>query len=476
MIEILESVFAVISSAILIYFFLINTFYFLFIILSLFGTFHYRNITTYLSFKDIFQLPLVKPISVIAPAYNEEKAIISSVKSLLSLEYPLYEVVVVNDGSTDSTLEKLIEAFHLIKTSRVFRKAVESKPVRGIYTSPEHSNLIVVDKINGGSKADAMNAGLNVSRYPLFCAVDSDSLLEKDALLKVVRPFLEDPERTVAAGGIIRLSNGCSVKGSQVTHVELPKNFLARFQIIEYLRAFLGGRIGMGMMRSILIISGAFGLFRKDIALQCGGYRSNAIGEDLDLILRMRRHLHEKKIPFRVRFIPDPICWTEAPESLSSLAKQRNRWHRGLIEALVYSHKMFFNPRYGITGMFAFPFYALFEMLGPLIEVTGYIIFTTLLIIGKINYPFALIFFLLAVVMGSLISLLAVLLEEYSARNYAKLRDILILSLFGLLENILFRQFLTFVRVKAYYDYFTGKKAWGSLEKKGFAEAGQHTK
>jgi cellulose synthase/poly-beta-1,6-N-acetylglucosamine synthase-like glycosyltransferase len=476
MTEILESVFAIVTNAILVYFFLINAFYFLFIILSLFGIFHYRNITTYLSFKDIFQLPLVKPISVIAPAYNEEKAIISSVKSLLSLEYPLYEVVVVNDGSTDSTLEKLIGAFHLVKTSRVFRRTVESKPVRGIYTSPEHPNLIVVDKINGGCKADAMNAGLNVSRYPLFCAVDCDSLLEKDALLKVVRPFLEDPERTVATGGIIRLSNGCSVKGSQVTHVELPKNFLARFQIIEYLRAFLGGRIGMGMMRSILIISGAFGLFRKDIVLECGGYRTGAVGEDMDLIVRMRKFLYEKKIPHQVRFIPDPICWTEAPESLSSLAKQRNRWHRGLIDALVYNRSMFLNPRYGITGVLAFPFYAVFEMLGPLTEIVGYIIFATLLIMGKINYPYALIFFLLAVVTGSLISLLAILLEEYSARNYTRLRDIMILSLFGLLENILFRQFLTLVRVKAYFDYFRGKKAWGSLEKKGFAEAGQRVK
>ncbi len=476
MVEILKTAFTIISSAILLYFFLINAFYLLFIVLSLFGIFHYRNITTYLSFKDIFQLPLVKPISVIAPAYNEENAIISSVKSLLSLEYPLYEVVVVNDGSTDSTLEKLTECFHLLKTSRVFRKVVDSKPVRGIYTSREYPNLIVVDKINGGSKADALNAGLNISKYPLFCAVDCDSLLEKDALLKVVRPFLEDPERTVAAGGIIRLSNGCSITGGQVTHVELPRNFLARFQIIEYLRAFLGGRIGMGMMKSILIISGAFGLFRKDIALECGGYRTAAIGEDMDLVVRMRKFLYDKKVPHQVRFIPDPICWTEAPESLASLAKQRNRWHRGLIDALVHSRTMFLNPRCGIIGMFAFPFYAVFEMLGPLTEIIGYIMFATLLIMGKINYPFALIFFLLAIVMGSLISLLAILLEEYSARNYTRLRDIIILSLFSLLENVLFRQYLTFVRVKAYYDYFKGKKAWGAIDKKGFAQARQQLK
>lgn len=475
MTEILHSVFTVVSFVILIYFFLINAIYFVFIILSLFGILRYRNITTFLSFKDVFQLPLVKPVSIIAPAYNEENTIIASVKSFLSLEYPLFEVIVVNDGSTDSTLEKLITSFHLIKTNRVFRKTVETKPVRCIYTSPENSGLVVVDKING-KKADALNAGLNVSRYPLFCAVDSDSLLEKDALLKIVRPFLEDPDKTVAAGGIIRLSNGCTVKGGQVMHVGIPRNFLARFQIIEYLRAFLGGRIGLSMLKSILIISGAFGLFRKDIALQCGGYRRGTIGEDADLVVRMRKYLHEKKIPYKIHFIPDPICWTEAPETLSSLARQRNRWHRGLIECLTYSFKMFLNPRYGVTGMFAFPFYVLFEMLGPLIELTGYIIFAACLILGKVNYPFALLFFLLAIVLGSLISLMAVLLEEYSARSYSKLRDILIISLFGLLENIVYRQFLAIVRVKAFFDFLRGKKEWGAMERKGFAEARQEIK
>jgi cellulose synthase/poly-beta-1,6-N-acetylglucosamine synthase-like glycosyltransferase len=468
--EVMAGLFTAASLIILVYFLAINLFYFLFTILSFFGIIRHRNLTMFVSFKDVFRLPLVRPISIIAPAYNEENTIVESVRSLLSLEYPLFEVIVVNDGSSDLTLEKLIRFFHLEKTPRVFRKVIETKPVRGIYFSPSHPKLVVLDKVNG-RKADALNAGLNVARYPLFCAVDSDSLLEKEALLKIVRPFLEDPERTVAAGGIIRLSNGCQVQSGQVVRIRLPRHPLARFQIIEYLRAFLGGRVGMSKLKSLLIVSGAFGLFRKDIALQCGGYRANTIGEDMDLIVRMRKYLHEKKIPFRIPFVTDPICWTEAPESLRSLIRQRNRWHRGLLDSLRHSSGMLLNPRYGVTGLFAMPFYFVFELLGPFIEVFGYIIFIVSLFLGIVNYPFALLFFLVAVILGTLLSILAILLEEYSAYRYPCLQDILIIALFCLLENFLYRQFLTLVRVKAFFDFRKGKKEWGTMQKKGFAEA-----
>lgn len=465
---IIDSVFQVVTGIILVYFFLINLLYLLFVILSLFGISQYRNTSTYVNFKDIFQMPLVKPISIIAPAYNEEMGIIENVKSLLALEYPFYEIIVVNDGSTDHTLDKLIKTFDLKKSKRVFRKTIETKSVKGIYISPSNPKLVVVDKVNG-RKADAMNAGLNVSRYPLFCGIDSDSILEKDALLKMARPFLEDPEQTVGAGGIVRLFNGCKVKSGQVVEVGLPRNALARFQILEYLRAFLGGRIGLSMLKSILIISGAFGLFRKDIALQCGGYRTGTIGEDMDLVVRIRKHLHEKKIPFVFRFIPDPICWTEAPETLRGLAKQRNRWHRGLIESLLHSKKMMCNPRYGITGLFAMPFYMIFEMLAPLIEVFGYVIFTAYVLFGQFDQPFVVLFFLLAVVFGILISLLSILLEEFSSRRYPRLMDIITIVAFGLLENIVYRQYLALIRAMAFLDVAKGKKEWGEMKKKGFS-------
>ncbi|MEA2004927.1 MAG: glycosyltransferase [Acidobacteriota bacterium] len=456
----------VITKTILVYFFFLNTFYVIFIAISLYEIFRYRNLITFLNFKEIFRLPLLKPVSIISPAFNEENNIIESIKSLLSLEYPLYEVIVVNDGSTDSTLEKLIKTFKLKKSFKVFRKSIETKPIRGVYTSPLHPKLIVIDKING-KKADALNAGLNIARYPLFCTIDADSILNKDSLFKIVRPFLENP-KTVGAGGIIYLSNDCTIKSGEVIKVRLPRNWLSKFQILEYLRAFLGGRIGLSALRCILIISGAFGIFRKDIALECGGYRTNTIGEDMDLVVRMRKYLHEKKVPFLIHFIPDPICWTEGPETIKALARQRNRWHRGLIESLIHSRKMLFNLRYGITGMVAMPFYFIFEMLGPLIEFIGYTLFIFYIVSGRINYPFALTFFTLAIIYGIFLSLMAILLEELSHFRYPAVSNLFIISIFSFLENILYRQFLTAVRVKAFIDFIFRKKEWGELKKKGF--------
>ncbi len=461
-----------VGNLILVYFLLINTFYFLFNILSLAGILRYRRMVTFVRFGEIFRMPIVKPVSVIVPTYNEEQGVIESVRSLLSLRYPVFEVIVVNDGSTDATLARLVEAFDLRLSRSIFRRSLQTKPVRGIYRSAVQPRLIVVDKVNG-KKADAMNAGLNVSRYPLFCAVDGDSVLEKDALLKVVRPFLEDPVRTIGAGGIIRLSNGCDVREGQVVRIGIPKNWIVRFQILEYLRAFLGGRLGMSMLGSTLIISGAFGIFRKDVAMACGGYRAASITEDLDLCLRMQKHMHEQKKPYHIRFIPDPICWTEAPESLKVLARQRSRWHRGLIETLVRFRRMFLNPRYGIAGMFAMPFYAVFEMAGPFIEVLGYGLFASHVIMGRVNYPFAVTFFFVAVFYGTFISLLAILLEELSEHRYPRPRDILTLTAAGVAENLFYRQYLAVVRVLGFLEYLRGKNEWGSMEKRGFAKAEQ---
>ena len=469
MIHVLGILFDILTFLVLIYFLLVNGFYLFFIILSFFGISRYRHRTEYIRMEEIFLSPLAKPISIIAPAYNEENSIVESVGNLLSLEYPQYEVIVVNDGSKDSTLKRLIDAFGLKKTQWVFRKVADHKPVRGIYVSPANPKLIVVDKVNG-RKADAMNAGLNIAHYPLFCAIDSDCLVDRDSLLKVVRPFLEDPERTVGVGGIIRLVNGCSVKSGQVTRIRLPRNILARFQILEYFRAFLGGRIGMSHIKSILIISVAFGVFRKDVVLKCGGYRPASIGEDLDLVVRLRKYLHDHKTPYAIHFLPDPICWTEVPETLRALGRQRNRWHRGLIESFIYNRRMIFNPHYGVTGLFAMPFYLFFELLGPLIELAGYVIFAICLFFGLVNYPFALTFFLLSVALGTLLSIAALLLEEFSLRRFPRVSDVLLMAVYCILENILYRQYLAFVRCKAFFDYLHGKKDWGTMEKKGFTE------
>ncbi|MFC2156244.1 glycosyltransferase [Acidobacteriota bacterium] len=457
----------VLTRIILVYFFLINTLYLLFLVLSGFGIRRYRNLTTYISLNEVFRSPMAKPVSVLTPAFNEEMGIIQSAKALLTLEYPQFEVIIINDGSTDSTMEKLKKEFKLEKTRRVFRKVLDTKPIRGIYISKLDSRIVVVDKENGG-KADALNTGLNVSRYPLFCTVDADSILEKDALLKTVRPFLENPDEVVGAGGIVRLSNGSEVRDGQVLKVKMPRNFLARFQILEYFRAFLAGRMGLSMLKSVLIVSGAFAMFRKDVVLGCKGYRTSTVTEDMDLVVRIHKNMYKKKRKHRIYFIPDPICWTEGPESLRILGRQRNRWHRGLIDTLLYNGSMLFNPRYRIIGMFALPFYFIFEMLGPLIEIIGYVSFVFFLVLGLINTTYAILFFVLAVIYGILISMSAILLEEYSVRIYPRVKDVFILALFGFLENFIYRQFLAFVRAMAFIDFFAGKREWGRMKRIGF--------
>ena len=277
--------------------------------------------------------------------------------------------------------------------------------------------------------------------------------------LRAVGPFVlfSTPEDSSA---IYRLLNGCTIKSGRVVSVKMPHKMIERFQIIEYFRAFLGGRLGLSKINCLLIISGAFGLFRKDIAVACGGYRTNSIGEDMDLVIRMKKHLYDKKIPFEMFFIPDPICWTYAPQTLKHLARQRNRWHIGLIDTLNYNSKMLLNPKYGVTGLLAMPFYFIFEMFGPLIELSGYIIFGVFLVTGRINYPFTRMFFIFAFLIGILLSILAVFIEEFSARRFPRLKDIQIIITASILENFFYRQFLTIIRAKAFLNHVMGKKDW----------------
>jgi cellulose synthase/poly-beta-1,6-N-acetylglucosamine synthase-like glycosyltransferase len=467
MIELLTNFLDLVSNGILIYFFAINLLYTLFITLSVIGIIRHTTLLKYVTLKDMFAQPLVKPVSVIAPAHNEESTVVDNVRSLLGLEYPVFEIVIVNDGSSDQTLERLIQAFHFRKTKRVFRRVIPTKPVRGIYLSPIEPKLVLVDKENG-RKADALNAGLNVARYPLFCAIDCDSIIDRDALLKMARPFHEDPDRIVGVGGVVRLSNDCLIKNGQIEKVNMPRNWLARIQIVEYLRAFLGSRLGLSKIGSLLIISGAFGMFRKDVVMQCGGYDHKAIGEDMELVVRLTRMLRERKAKFRITFIPDTLCWTEGPEDWPSLKAQRNRWQRGLIQVLQLHRKMLFNPKAGVTGMFALPFYFIFEMLSPLIELFGYLILVYFVLTDGLNSPFAVKLFFLAIVAGMFLSLSAILLEEYADKKFPRFRDVLILFASGLVENLGYRQAIAFVRAKSFLDVVKGKNEWGPMKRKGF--------
>jgi cellulose synthase/poly-beta-1,6-N-acetylglucosamine synthase-like glycosyltransferase len=421
------------------------------------------------NYRLVVQSELTPPVSILAPAFNEEATVIQSVKSLLKLAYGKYEVVVINDGSKDNTLVQLISQFEMYRSRQVYNPRIEAKPVRGIYKSrlPEYKNLVVVDKENGG-KADALNVGINVGRYEYVCCIDADSILEDDALQKVMKSFLED-DRVIAVGGIVRIANGCDVINGRVVKVGLSNRLIPIFQVIEYFRAFLSGRMSWQAVNGLLIISGAFGLFKRSSVLEVGGYKHDTVGEDMELIVRLHRFKREKRQRYRIVFVPDPVCWTEAPDTVKVLARQRNRWHRGLLDTMLIHRKMFLNPQYGVIGMAAMPYFVFVELLGPVIEFFGYIAMVVLLIMGSLNLQLGLLFFIVALFYGVMYSVGAVLLEELSFQRYPNPRDLAMLLSFGVLENFGYRQLTAWWRVKGIWDYFRGKNAWGSMQRKGFS-------
>jgi len=413
------------------------------------------------------------PVSIILPAYNEETSVVSSVRSLLKTSYPEFEIVVVNDGSSDRTRDALIEAFGLVKVPEAYRTRLQTEPVHGVYASARCPQVRMVDKANGG-KADAINAGINCVRYPLFCVVDADSILQPESLSRVVRPFLED-SRVVASGGVVRVLNGCTVREGMLDKIGLPNSWLPSFQLVEYLRAFLFGRMGWSPMNALLIISGAFGVFYKERVIAIGGYRTDTVGEDMDLVIRLHRNLREEKRDYRIVFVPDPVCWTEAPTDLSSLRNQRMRWQRGLAESLWTNIGMLFNRRSGAAGWVAFPFMLFFEFLGPIIEVVGYVSMIVLALCGLVQLDVFLIFLAAAVGMGILLSVNAMLLEELSFGLYSRPTQQLRLFLVAILENFGYRQLNSIWRFSATLRWmFTRRKrhSWGRISRDGSWQQG----
>ena len=454
---------------VILYFIGVNIAYTALLVLSLREILQYMRHNSFSDFRLTVQSELAPGVSILAPAYNEEATITESVKSLLKLSYGRFEVIIVNDGSGDATLTRLVDEFGLHTSRQVYDPVLRTSQVRAIYRSklPAYRNLLVIDKENGG-KADALNAGINVARHDLVCSIDADSLLEEDALQKVVKPFLED-RKVIASGGIVRIVNGCEVVNGRVVSVGLSRNVLPQFQVVEYLRAFLSGRMAWQAVNALPIISGAFGMFRRQTLLEVGGYRRDTVGEDMELVLRMHRVMLETRKPYRIVFVPDPVCWTEAPEYLWVLARQRNRWHRGLIDVMRIHKKMILNPAYGLVGMAAMPFFLLVEMLGPVFELIGYIVTVSMVILGMTDLHMAGLFFVAAVIYGVLFSVGGVLLEEISFRRYPNPTHLALLLVMGVVENFGYRQITAWWRIKAFWDYVWGKRTWGAMQRTGFA-------
>ena len=458
----------VILDVIIVYAFVSNFNYFVLMALGYFVLRTQRTTEGSVERDPLFKSRLMPPISIIAPAHNEQLSIAQSTRSMLQLEYPEHEVIVVNDGSDDRTLQILIDEFHLYKSARQPLQNLATAPVNAVYES-QNLKLLVIDKQNGG-KSDSLNAAVNYASTPLIAAVDSDSLLESNSLLLVVRPFLED-ETTVAVGGIIRVVNGCTVEHGAVTKVGAPPSLLTKFQVVEYLRAFLGGRVALSYMNSLLLISGAFGLFRRDSVIEAGGFELNSLAEDLELVIRLHRIARENKRAYKIVFVPTPVCWTEVPDSWKSLAVQRKRWQRGGVESMWKHRGMLFNPKFGVVGCFGMPYLLFLEILGPTIEVTGYVITILGLLIGFISLTTALLFFIGSVLFGTMISISAVLLEEFTTRRYAHPLDLASLIWAALVENFGYRQTNAIWRFSGIFQALRKKKkkVWGKLTRRGFS-------
>ncbi len=407
-------------------------------------------------------------ISILAPAYNEGLNIVENVRSLLTINYPSVEIVIINDGSKDDSLNKLIEEYELEKKDVLYHSFIPTKTIRGIYKSRNKAfkSLTVVDKENGG-KADALNTGINICENSIICCIDVDCILEHDAMLKLIKPFLNNEKKVIASGGVIRVANSCVIEDGRIIEVRLPKKFIARVQVLEYFRAFLMGRMAWSRVDGLLLISGAFGMFDKPTVIEAGGYNTNTVGEDMELLVRMRRMMREKNVQYSVGFVPDPLCWTEVPQSWKVLQSQRNRWTRGTAETLYIHKKMLFNPKYKILGMLSTPFWFFFEWLAPLIEFLGILFFLFLLLFNQINWIIFLTFFLAVYTFAFLFSVTALFFEEYSFQQYTKPKYIFRLLGTALLEPLLYHPVIMWSAVMGNFDLMRGKKKWGVMTRAG---------
>jgi len=448
------------------YYGVVNIIYTILLVISLFVVLRHIRRIKYSPIKDFIASPETPPITILIPAYNEERIILRTIRSALSVNYPFFEVIVINDGSTDETLSTLIHTLKLRRIDRAYRNILKTSPVRGFYYHPEMPNLLVVDKENGG-KADSLNCGINLSRSPYFCTVDADSVLEENALIKLITPVVESTVPVIACGGVVRGLNGIELRNGAIEEINLPRSGLAMFQIVEYIRAFLFGRVGLDAMNGILILSGAFSLFRKEAVVEAGGYRVKNVTEDMELVIKLHKHNIEKKSPYQIKFISDPVCWTELPESLRMLGRQRRRWHLGLMQSILQYRSIMFNPKYGKLGLVVFPYYLLVELLSPVVEILGYIVVFLSYFFGLLSYKFLILFLTLAIFYGIFLSTAGIYLEEITYRRYPKWSHLLRLLFYGVLENFGYRQINSLWRFQAVLKYLVGMRKWEYVEKGG---------
>lgn len=456
------------ENLILFYFFALNTIYLSLLLASYYQIRQQLFLTNSIRNRQQLMRPDFTPgVTILIPAYNEAKTIVKNIYSLLMLNYPQLQIIVINDGSTDRTMHVLGEAFTLRSAQLKAEGQLPSARIRKTYTVAHKPQLLIIDKENSG-KADSLNCGLNYTTNPYFCCFDADIILPPEALLKLLRPFLENPEEVIAVGGIVKIANDCLTRKGTIVQDQLPQKTLPALQVIEYIRSFLFGRLGFSLFNGLLIISGAFGAFATATVRTVGGYSPKTISEDMELIMRLHTYHRQHKKKYKILFIAEPVCWTEVPSTLKVLYKQRNRWQRGLCECLWQYKNLFCNPRYGSLGLVSMPYFVCFEFFGSILEVLGYAYVLVMFALQRLEPQFFFTLFALAILYGIFLSLASLLLEDLEFQWYTNPRALLRLASLAVIENFGYRQLLAFWRVKGILDFLFGKKGWGTMQRTGF--------
>lgn len=417
--------------------------------------------------KNVLESNYYIPVTIIVPAYNEEVTVVDTVRSLLALDYNVYEIVVVDDGSGDKTSQALIDAFHMYQIRKPIRRQVDCQREEFIYIAMDQKVPITLVRKKNGGKADALNMGINISQYPYFICIDADSVLQYDSLREIVRPVLEN-DHVIAVGGSVRPCNGVKIENGRVLEYHLPKNLLACMQVLEYDRSFLAARILFDKFNGSLIISGAFGLFKKDVVIACGGYDHSTMGEDMELVVKMHEFCLANELPYRIRYATGAICWTQVPERLKDLCSQRRRWHLGLFQSMMRHRGLFANLHYGPVSLISYLYFLLYELLSPYIELFGVLTMVLAFLVDLINIPFMVLFYLIYAVFGSVLSLTSFFSRIQTIDLKVSLEDSLKAVLLCLFEVTCLRFVMAFVRTTAFRGYKKKKMQWGKIERRKF--------
>lgn len=404
------------------------------------------------------------PVSIIVPAHNEEITVVDTVKSLLMMDYRLYEIIVVDDGSTDQTMQVLVDAFQLQKVNRPINRQITCKKELNVFEGVINGfSIMLIQKENGG-KADALNMGINASRFPYFVCMDADSVLQKDSLKSIVRPVLED-NSVAAVGGLVRISNCAVLNQGELIDYHMPWNPIVGMQILEYDRSFMASRILMDKFNGNLIISGAFGLFKREMVISIGGYDVSTMGEDMELVVKIHAFCRINKIDYSIKYAPDAICWSQCPSSIKDLKKQRRRWFIGLFQCLKKHNRIFMSPEFGVIGYVSYLYYLLYELLSPFIELFGIITMVLAYMVNLINVPFMIMFFLIYALYGAVLTITAFFARIYTQNIKLSFLDVIKSIYLCLVESLFFRFIQAFTRMTALFHYKKKKNVWGQIQR-----------